>query len=66
MNDAEWWEVNAPLLEKVMDGSAYPLAGRVGQAAGEAYNAASDPELAFEFGLARVIDGILAFVARPR
>ena len=66
MNDAEWWEVNAPLLEKVMDGSAYPLAGRVGQAAGEAYNAASNPELAFEFGLARVIDGILAFVARPR
>jgi AcrR family transcriptional regulator len=62
MSDAEWWEINAPLLEKVMDGARYPLAGRVGQASGEAYNAASNPQLAFEFGLARVIDGILAFV----
>ncbi|GGE91891.1 TetR/AcrR family transcriptional regulator [Mycetocola zhadangensis] len=62
VSDAEWWEVNAPVLEKVMDGSKYPIAGRVGQAAGEAYQAASNPELAFEFGLARVLDGILVFV----
>jgi AcrR family transcriptional regulator len=62
MSDAEWWEINAPLLEKVMDGAKYPLSGRVGQASGEAYNAASNPQLAFEFGLARVIGGILAFV----
>jgi AcrR family transcriptional regulator len=66
MSDAEWWEINAPLLEKVMDGARYPLAGRVGQASGEAYNAASNPQLAFEFGLARVIDGILAFVDSQR
>jgi AcrR family transcriptional regulator len=62
VTDAEWWEANAPVLEKVMDGSRYPIAGRVGQAAGEAYQAASNPKLAFEFGLARVLDGILAFV----
>ncbi|MCP2031534.1 AcrR family transcriptional regulator [Okibacterium sp. HSC-33S16] len=61
-SDAEWWEANAPVLEKVMDGSKYPIAGRVGQAAGEAYQAASNPELAFEFGLARVLDGIMVFV----
>jgi AcrR family transcriptional regulator len=62
LSDAEWWEANAPVLEKVMDGSRYPIAGRVGSAAGEAYQAASNPELAFEFGLARVLDGIMVFV----
>jgi AcrR family transcriptional regulator len=62
LSDAEWWEANAPVLEKVMDGSRYPLAGRVGQAAGETYQAASSPQLAFEFGLARVLDGIMVFV----
>lgn len=66
VSDAEWWEANAPVLEKVMDGSKYPIAGRVGQAAGEAYQAASNPELAFEFGLARVLDGILVFVESQR
>ena len=64
MSDAEWWEINAPVLEKVMDGAQYPIAGRVGQAFGDEYQAASNPGLAFEFGLARVLDGILAFVAR--
>jgi len=56
--DLEWWELNAPLLDKVMDPRRYPVSGRVGTAAGEAYNAPANPDLAFEFGLARVIDGI--------
>jgi len=34
------------------------MAARVGAAAGEAYGAAYDHEYAFEFGLARVLDGI--------
>ena len=42
---------------------AIPISGRVGTAAGEEYGAAVDPERAFEFGLARVIDGIEAYVA---
>ena len=42
---------------------AYPISGRVGTAAGEEYGAAADPAGAFEFGLARVIDGIEAYVA---
>ena len=41
----------------------YLISGRVGQAAGEEYGAPGDPERAFEFGLARVIDGIEAYVA---
>ena len=63
--DVEWWERNAPLLEQIMDTERYPVSGRVGQAAGEAYNAPADPADAFEFGLARVIDGIVAYVGAP-
>lgn len=62
-SDVEWWERNAPLLEQIIDAERYPVSGRVGQAAGEAYNAPADPPGAFEFGLERVIDGIESFVA---
>ena len=61
-SDLEWWEANAPLLEKVFDASKFPTAARVGAAAGEAYQAAFDPQLAFEFGLARVLDGIAVLI----
>jgi AcrR family transcriptional regulator len=62
MTDDEWWSANAPLLEKVFDADRYPTAARVGAAAGAAYEAAYDPEHAFEFGLQRVLDGIEALV----
>jgi len=64
--DEEWWERNAPVLTEIMDPTRYPISGRVGQAAGEEYGAPSDPERAFHFGLARVIDGIEAYVASGR
>lgn len=68
MSDLEWWEINAPLLEKVMDGSRFPLSGRVGQNVGELYNGVTAPQLNFEFGLARVLDGIEMLIAsrQPR
>jgi len=62
VTDAEWWDAYAPLLEKVFDPTRFPLAARVGAVAGEAYQAAYDPEHGFEFGLARVLDGIEALV----
>ncbi len=65
-SDEEWWARNAPILEQIMDPGRYPISGRVGQAAGEAYGAAADPERSFHFGLARVIDGIEAYVAKAR
>lgn len=68
MTDAEWWEVNAPILDRVMAGTDFPLAGRVGTSTGEAYNAATDPDLSFRFGLDRILDGIELYVtehARP-
>jgi AcrR family transcriptional regulator len=65
MTDDAWWEVQAPLLEKVFDPQRFPLAARVGAAAGEAYGLA-DPDAAFEFGLQRLLDGIEAFLARRK
>ena len=62
MSDDEWWAANAPLLEKVFDPDRYPTAARVGPVAGAAYEAAYDPDFAFEFGLQRVLDGVEALV----
>ena len=58
VSDEQWWEANAPLLEQVIDAERYPVSAWVGAAAGQAYGAAFAPEHAFEFGLARVLDGI--------
>jgi hypothetical protein len=51
-----------PLLEKIVDGDHYPIAARVGTAAGTEHQAAYSPEHAFEFGLQRVLDGIEVFI----
>ena len=64
MTEAQWWAANYETLNEVMAGSSYPLAGRVGTAAGEAYQAASDPASELDYGLARIIDGVLVHV-RP-
>lgn len=62
VSDLEWWEAHAPVLDKVMDSSRYPVATRVGTTAGETHQAAYAPEHAFEFGLERVLDGIAALI----
>jgi AcrR family transcriptional regulator len=64
LTDDEWWEANVPVLTEVMEQGRFPISGRVGLAAGEAYNAPGDPLRAFEFGLARVLDGVEAHLAR--
>ncbi|GAA2125300.1 TetR/AcrR family transcriptional regulator C-terminal domain-containing protein [Glycomyces algeriensis] len=64
MDDQEWWEANGPLLAKVLDPERYPTAVRVGQAAGEAHDAAYNAEHAFAFGLARTLDGLAALIER--
>ncbi|SCG50544.1 transcriptional regulator, TetR family [Micromonospora echinaurantiaca] len=58
MTEEQWWQAHAPYLEKAMDPRRFPLAARVGAAAGEEYQAAGDPARAFEFGLDRILDGI--------
>jgi AcrR family transcriptional regulator len=64
MDDQEWWEANGPLLAKVLDPARFPTAVRVGQAAGEVHDAAYNAEHAFEFGLARTLDGLAALIER--
>jgi AcrR family transcriptional regulator len=58
MSDEQWWERNAPLLERVFDARRFPVSSRVGAAAGEAYGAAYSDAHAFDFGLGRVLDGL--------
>ncbi|MGI5163326.1 TetR/AcrR family transcriptional regulator [Spirillospora sp. CA-253888] len=58
MSDREWWEKAGPALARLVDTDRYPLGSRVGTAAGQAHDGAVGPEHAFEFGLARVLDGI--------
>jgi hypothetical protein len=62
MTEQQWWHAHAPYLEKVMDPRRFPLAARVGTAAGQEYQAAADPDRAFGFGLARILDGIEVLV----
>jgi AcrR family transcriptional regulator len=63
MTDLEWWELNGPALEEVIDGSEFPIAGRVGLAAGESYGL-GDPDASFEFGLGLLLDGIERLINR--
>ncbi|MDL5156430.1 TetR/AcrR family transcriptional regulator [Actinomycetospora termitidis] len=60
--DEAWWAGAGPVLAAVMDPSSYPLAARVGTAAGEAQRSARHPDHAWAFGLARVLDGLAALV----
>lgn len=62
MSDEEWWEANGPLLARVLDTGRFPTAVRVGQAAGEAHDAAYEAEHAFAFGLERTLDGLGALI----
>jgi AcrR family transcriptional regulator len=65
ISDADWWAVNAPILDRVMTG-AYPISGRVGTAAGLEYNAVMDPDRSFHFGLDRLLDGFEALLRDGR
>lgn len=62
LSDDAWWRISAPLLERVFDPERYPLAARVGAAAGAELEAAYAPDQAFEFGLGRLLDGIAALL----
>jgi AcrR family transcriptional regulator len=60
--DADWWATTGPLLAQVVNPAAYPLASRIGTAAGAAHGSAYDPEHAYRFGLARTLDGLAALI----
>ena len=57
--ELQWWEANAEAMAELVGDRRFPLASRVGQSAGEVYQAATDPERQFRFALDRVVDGLL-------
>ena len=58
MDENEWWATSGPLLARVLDETAYPIAARVGSAAGAAHGSAYSPGHAYTFGLERVLAGL--------
>src|SRR6202790_1507326 len=58
MDDMQWWTASGPLLARVLDENTYPIAARVGSAAGAAHGTAYSPSHAYTFGLQRVLDGL--------
>lgn len=66
ISEDQWWEATAPYVDQVFDADTYPTVARVGPVAGEANQAAYDPYRAFEFGLARLLDGVAVLVDATR
>lgn len=63
ISDHEWWEHVAPVLDRVMPaGENFPLGNRVGTAAGEAHQAATNPGEIFRFGIDCIIGGVEALL----
>ena len=62
MDDSEWWATSGPLLARVLDETAYPIAARVGSATGTAHGSAYNSGHAYTFGLERVLAGLSALI----
>jgi hypothetical protein len=62
LTDAEWWVIQAPLMEKIVDPALFPLGTRVGTSAGQEHQGASNPEYQFKFGLERILAGFEALI----
>lgn len=58
LTDAEFWEAQAPVLEKAMTSDRYPVLASLSE---DAFGTDFDH---FEFGLQRILDGLEALVAR--
>jgi len=65
LTEMEWWAKTLPMLERVIKGQ-FPVAARVGQAAGEAIQPASSHEHLYEFGLEMICETVTTLVARTK
>ena len=65
MTDEQWWAINTPLLQGLVDPARYPTTVRIGEAYKSGKMPRPDPERNFEFGLQRVLDGVAAFIENP-
>lgn len=59
LDDAQWWGVAGPLLAEAMSAADYPVSHRVGSTVGEHFAGPGNADHAYEFGLTRLIDGIV-------
>ncbi|GAA0587857.1 TetR/AcrR family transcriptional regulator [Kribbella sandramycini] len=66
MSDKEWWLAHVPHLDRIADVEKYPLASRVGSTVGAEFDAPYDSDHAFEYGLARLLDGVATLVKDRR
>lgn len=57
-SDLEWWQHVGPALAAAMRGREYPLAERVGTAAGIAANSPADPEAALDYSVGLLLSGL--------
>ena len=64
IDDRTWWAEVGPVLARFLDDRTYPLATRVGTAAGNSRGSAHDPDHAYRFGLDRVLDGLGVLIER--
>jgi AcrR family transcriptional regulator len=62
ITDVQWWQAAGPALAEVFDSARFPVADRVGAAAGQAHQAAYNVEHEYVFGLDRLIEGIGALI----
>ena len=60
-NDA-WWASVGPLLAGYVTPEEYPLATRIGLAAGASIGGAYNAEAAWQFSLERLLDGVQPLV----
>ncbi|MGY1741627.1 MULTISPECIES: TetR/AcrR family transcriptional regulator [unclassified Blastococcus] len=63
LTDEQWWAATEPHVDRVFDPERFPTAARVGPVAGPELGA-GDPARSFEFGLARLLDGIAVLIGR--
>lgn len=64
-DDQSWWDTAGPLLADVLDTDTYPLATRIGAAAGAGHASAHDPLHAYTFGLDRILAALEHLAAKP-
>ncbi|MGL5853284.1 MAG: TetR/AcrR family transcriptional regulator [Phycicoccus sp.] len=57
-SDLEWWQQVGPALAAAMRGREYPLAERVGTAAGLAANSPADPVAALDYSVGLLLSGL--------
>jgi len=62
ISDEQWWQTVQPALAEVFDPARFPIAARVGEAAGQAHQAGHNPEHAFAFGLDRLLQGVAVLI----